>query len=79
MYSQVFFANFAPDYIAKNGKLSEPDARVKFHQIIDAVGYCHNLGIVHRDLKVGEQHSLINNTVYFRASINDLYCDIDLS
>jgi len=39
------------DYIAKNGRLAEPEARIKFWQIIHAVDYCHRKGIVHRDLK----------------------------
>jgi serine/threonine protein kinase len=39
------------DLIAKNGRLPENDAREKFWQIISAVDYLHNLGIVHRDLK----------------------------
>ncbi|KAK7882564.1 hypothetical protein WMY93_028738 [Mugilogobius chulae] len=39
------------DYLAKHGRLSEPDARRKFWQILSAVEYCHNRNIVHRDLK----------------------------
>lgn len=39
------------DYIDKHGRLPEPEARCKFWQIIHAVDYCHNKGIVHRDLK----------------------------
>lgn len=40
------------DYIARYGKMSERSARQKFWQILSAVEYCHNRGIVHRDLKV---------------------------
>lgn len=40
------------DYIAKYGRLSERAARHKFWQILSAVEFCHNKGIVHRDLKV---------------------------
>lgn len=40
------------DYIAKYGRMSENAARYKFWQILSAVEYCHNRGIVHRDLKV---------------------------
>ncbi|XP_055840590.1 serine/threonine-protein kinase SIK2 isoform X2 [Episyrphus balteatus] len=39
------------DYIAKCGRMSEHAARMKFWQILSAVEYCHNRGIVHRDLK----------------------------
>ena len=49
------------DYIAKHGKLSEKNARLKFTQIIDAVDYCHRCRVVHRDLKVCF-HSNDNNT-----------------
>ena len=41
------------DYIAKHGRMPEPEARKKFWQIIKAVDYCHSRHIVHRDLKVG--------------------------
>jgi len=44
--------HFSVDYIAKNGKMSEAEARKMFWQIICAVDYCHQKGIVHRDLKV---------------------------
>lgn len=40
------------DYIARSGKMPEAMARAKFWQILSAVEYCHNRGIVHRDLKV---------------------------
>ncbi|XP_030761016.1 serine/threonine-protein kinase SIK2-like [Sitophilus oryzae] len=39
------------DYIARYGRMSEEQARVKFWQILSAVEYCHNRNIVHRDLK----------------------------
>ncbi|XP_044463745.1 CBL-interacting serine/threonine-protein kinase 21-like [Mangifera indica] len=32
-------------------KLNEPEARKIFQQLIDAVDYCHNRGVYHRDLK----------------------------
>ncbi|XP_031638549.1 5'-AMP-activated protein kinase catalytic subunit alpha-2 [Contarinia nasturtii] len=39
------------DYIVKNGKLQEHEARRFFQQIISGVDYCHRHSIVHRDLK----------------------------
>lgn len=39
------------DFIVKNGKISESEARRFFQQIICAVEYCHRHNIVHRDLK----------------------------
>ncbi|XP_037725420.1 serine/threonine-protein kinase SIK2-like isoform X3 [Drosophila subpulchrella] len=39
------------DYMIKYGRMPESTARHKFWQIISAVEYLHNKGIVHRDLK----------------------------
>ncbi|ESO01906.1 hypothetical protein HELRODRAFT_65239, partial [Helobdella robusta] len=49
-------SEFAPkgeifEYISRNGRFSEAEAKIKFAQILNAVDYCHKLGIVHRDLK----------------------------
>ncbi|WOH07426.1 hypothetical protein DCAR_0726856 [Daucus carota subsp. sativus] len=38
--------------IASRGKLSEAAGRKMFQQLIDAVTYCHNEGVIHRDLKL---------------------------
>ncbi|XP_069088700.1 5'-AMP-activated protein kinase catalytic subunit alpha-2 isoform X1 [Pleurodeles waltl] len=39
------------DYICKNGRVDDPDARRLFQQILSAVDYCHRHMVVHRDLK----------------------------
>ncbi|XP_055975068.1 NUAK family SNF1-like kinase 2 [Sorex fumeus] len=40
------------DYISERQRLSEREARHFFRQIVSAVHYCHQNGIVHRDLKL---------------------------
>jgi serine/threonine-protein kinase len=39
------------EYIEKNGKLSELELKHLFDQMLDAVAYVHDQGLVHRDIK----------------------------
>ncbi|XP_062490666.1 testis-specific serine/threonine-protein kinase 3 [Pezoporus occidentalis] len=39
------------DYLVREGPLPEPRARALFLQLVEAIRYCHERGVVHRDLK----------------------------
>ncbi|KAM6108614.1 testis-specific serine/threonine-protein kinase 3 [Pterocles gutturalis] len=39
------------DYVLREGPLPEPRAKALFHQLVEAVRYCHGCGVAHRDLK----------------------------
>lgn len=39
------------DYVVREGPLPEPSARTLFCQLVEAIQYCHNSGVAHRDLK----------------------------
>ncbi|KAH8407497.1 hypothetical protein KR222_003645, partial [Zaprionus bogoriensis] len=39
------------DHLVANGRMKEPEAARVFMQLISAVHYCHQRGVVHRDLK----------------------------
>nr|CAH7733888.1 unnamed protein product [Callosobruchus chinensis] len=51
------------DYIARYGRMTEDQSRIKFWQILSAVEYCHNRNIVHRDLKAENLLLDSNNSI----------------
>jgi serine/threonine protein kinase len=40
------------EYMEKKETISEKECREYIHQVVYAISYCHNRGIIHRDLKL---------------------------
>ncbi|CAH1773361.1 unnamed protein product [Owenia fusiformis] len=54
------------DYIVKNGKLKEHEARKFFQQIISGLDYCHRHMVVHRDLK--PENLLLDKSMHIKIA-----------
>ena len=54
------------DYLSYTGAFHETLARTYFHQLIDAVGYCHSHAIAHRDLK--PENLLLDHTFELKVA-----------
>lgn len=52
------------EYVQQHGPLSESEARVVMMQLLEAIKRCHDLGILHRDIKL--------DNIMFRTSNNQL-------
>lgn len=58
------------DHLAANGRMKETEAARIFTQLISAVQYCHNNGIVHRDLKA--ENILLDTDMNVKVDYNNL-------
>ncbi|GAB0492354.1 hypothetical protein MMPV_003616 [Pyropia vietnamensis] len=47
------------DLLEQRGALHEDEARRYFHQLVDAIGYCHSVGVSHRDLKLQPENLML--------------------
>lgn len=66
-YQQMCWPAFGFFFITKvnYGRMKEDEARRYFHQLINAVDYCHSRGVYHRDLKVYFSPSCQISCVWF--------------
>lgn len=59
------------DYINMRRYLPEPEARFVFVQMCQAIGYCHGMDIVHRDLKC--ENIMLNRNMDVKIGGKSLY------
>ena len=52
------------DFYVQKGRLSEDEARFYAAEVIDALEYIHNLGVIHRDIKVVLWHDYTASLPY---------------
>ncbi|KAJ3132931.1 hypothetical protein HK101_004551, partial [Irineochytrium annulatum] len=54
MVTELCSGGEAFDYICENGRLDDRESETRriFREIVEAVGYCHDKNVVHRDLKL---------------------------
>ena len=52
------------DFYVQKGRLSENEARFYAAEVIDALEYIHNLGVIHRDIKVVPWHGYTASLPY---------------
>lgn len=55
------------DHLVANGRMKEEEAARVFAQTVSAVEYCHNKGVVHRDLKA--ENVLLDNDMNIKVCI----------
>ncbi|KAJ3296243.1 MAP microtubule affinity-regulating kinase 1 [Borealophlyctis nickersoniae] len=55
------------DYIVAHGRLKEAEARKFIREAVDALEHCHNLNVVHRDLKA--ENLLLDEDLHVKISV----------
>lgn len=66
IHSNVQF-DLNADHLVAKGRMSEPEAKRIFRQIVSAVSYCHSNGVVHRDLKA--ENLLLDHNMNIKVSM----------
>lgn len=66
------------DRIVEKGSYTEKDASGLIRQVLEAVDYMHDQGVVHRDLKVRETFLFLNpnHMIFYISFSRKIYCTI---
>lgn len=62
------------EFVTKRGRLSEFDSRKIMIQVTNAIHYCHNRGVIHRDLKL--ENVLFRERFELDDDSNDLFVKV---
>lgn len=59
------------DYLVEHGRMKEAEAARMFYQLVIALQYCHQQGVVHRDLKA--ENILLDRDMNIKVRLNAIY------